>query len=135
MGGGSAAGRAGEAISETVVLIDSNAVVQIGRDPTLGGRLAAGERAMVSYVTRPELSNAVAKGSLRGVPRALEGIPVLGNRPSIDAIVSFRGTLVRMNGRFGDGIIGAQAIEFGIALITNDLELAAAVRAAGGVVR
>lgn len=44
------------------VLVDSNAVVSIGKDATLGGRLAAGEQAVVSYVTRPELRNKVAQG-------------------------------------------------------------------------
>jgi hypothetical protein len=62
-------------------------------------------------------------------------LPILGEKPSIDAIINFRGSLQRATGRFGDGIIGAQAVEFGIPLITNDTELAAAVRAAGGIVR
>jgi predicted nucleic acid-binding protein len=91
---------------------------------------------MVSYVTGPELRNAVGKGGLRGVPRALNSVPVLEQRPSIDAIINFRGQLARSTGRFGDGlIIGAQAVEFGVPLITNDVELATTVRAAGGVVR
>jgi RHS repeat-associated protein len=133
-GGGLAMGAATEGAG--AVLIDSNAVVQIGKNATLGGRLAEGEEAVVSYVTRPELRNAVALGrGIRGVPRALDGLRVLGQRPSIDAIINFRGGLARATGRFGDGIIGAQALEFGIPLITNDAELAAAVRAAGGVVR
>lgn len=32
-------------------------------------------------------------------------------------------------GRFGDGVIGAQLLEFGIPLITNDAELAKVVAA------
>ena len=118
-----------------IVLIDSNAVAQLGKDVTLGGRLLSGERGMVSYVTGPELRNAVARGSLRGTPRALESLEVLSQRPSINAIINFRGNLIKLRGRFGDGIIGAQALEFGIPLVTNDAELAAAVRAAGGIVR
>ena len=108
---------------------------QLGKDVTLGGRLLSGERSMVSYVTGPELRNAVARGSLRGTPRALESLEVLSQRPSINAIINFRGNLIKLRGRFGDGIIGAQALEFGIPLVTNDAELAAAVRAAGGIVR
>ena len=77
----------------------------------------------------------MATGNLRGVPRAFQGLQVLGERPSLDAIINFRGGLVRTTGRFGDGIIGAQAVEVGVPLITSDAELAAAVRAAGGVVR
>jgi predicted nucleic acid-binding protein len=118
------------------VLLDSNVVTQLGRDPTLGGRLAAGEQPVVSYVTGPELRNAVATGGgLRGVPRALGDVPVLEARPSLDGIINFRGGLVRTTGRFGDGIIGAQATEFGIPLITNDAELGAAVVRSGGTVR
>jgi hypothetical protein len=45
------------------------------------------------------------------------------------------GTLQRERGRFGDGIIGAQAVKSGIPLITNDRELGRAVRSAGGTVR
>jgi predicted nucleic acid-binding protein len=99
------------------------------------GASQPGEQGVVSYVTGPELRNAVARGSLDGVPRALSAVPILTERPSIDAIINFRGSLLRARGRFGDGIIGAQAVEFGIPLITNDTELSAAVRAAGGVVR
>ena len=72
---------------------------------------------------------------LRGVPRALSDLPVLEARPNINSIIDFRGTLTRATGRFGDGIIGAQATEFGIPLNTDDAELAAAVQAAGGTVR
>ncbi|XYH97998.1 RHS repeat-associated core domain-containing protein [Sorangium sp. So ce1128] len=132
---GGRAGAAGATTARGTVLLDSNVVAQIGKDATLAGRPAPGERGVVSYVTGPELRNAVARGSLRGVPRALEGLPVLNQRPSVDGIINFRGGLVRQTGRFGDGIIGSQSVEFGIPLITNDAELAAAVRAAGGVVR
>jgi RHS repeat-associated protein len=123
------------AIPSRLALIDSSAVVELGKDATLGGRLLAGEEGVVSYVTQPELRNAVARGSLRGVPGALNRVDVLCRRPPIDAIINFRGGLVRSRGRFGDGIIGAQSVEFGIPLITNDVELANAVRAAGGTVR
>jgi RHS repeat-associated protein len=117
------------------VLVDSNAVVTIGKDPTLGGRLASGEQAMVSYVTRPELQNVVARGKLKGMPRSLDNIEVYDQRPSIDEIINFRGGLTRKRGKFGDGIIGAQAVKSGMPLVTNDRELAQAVRAAGGTVR
>jgi predicted nucleic acid-binding protein len=131
--------RAGKALAhadEGRVLLDSSVITKLAQDPTLGGRLAAGERTMVSYVTRPELRNAVARGrGLRGVPRVLDTLPVLTSRPSIDLVINVRGALKRKTGSFGDGIIGAQAIEFRLPLITDDNELAAVVRSMGGTVR
>jgi predicted nucleic acid-binding protein len=109
--------------------------IPLGKDAALGGRLLEGERGVVSYVTRSELRNAVSTGNLRGVPRALDGVDVLTQRPSLDSIINIRGSLLKETGRFGDGIIGAQSVEFGMPLVTNDVELAAAVRALGGTVR
>lgn len=118
------------------VLIDSNTVTALRKDPTLGGRLGAGEQPVVSYVTRPELREAVSRGGgLRGVPRALDDLEVDTQRPSIDTIINIRGALLKKQGRFGDGIIGAQAVQSGRPLVTNDKELANVVRAAGGTVR
>jgi hypothetical protein len=38
------------------VLVDSNAIGALRKDPTLGGRLRPGEQPVVSFVSRPELS-------------------------------------------------------------------------------
>jgi predicted nucleic acid-binding protein len=120
----------------TPVLIDSNAVTGLAKDATLGGRLASGETGIVSYVTGPELRNAAAKsGGKFFVPKALNNLPVLNARPSLDLIINLRGQMARTVGRVGDGIIGAQAIENGFPLITNDAELARIVFGNGGVVR
>jgi len=43
--------------------------------------------------------------------------------------------LTAKEGVFGDGIIGAQTLEFGLPLITRDRELAKIVRSLGGTVR
>jgi predicted nucleic acid-binding protein len=72
---------------------------------------------------------------LRGVPRKLDALPVLSHRPSIDTIVNVRGMLMRQTGKVGDGIIGAQALELGLTLITDDTELARVVASLGGKVR
>jgi predicted nucleic acid-binding protein len=118
------------------VLLDSSVIPLLRRDPTLGGRIAANEEAVVSFITRPELRNAVAQGrGLRCVPRALDDLAVLGTRPSLDTSINLRGLLAPGRGRFGDGIVGGQALDLRIPLITDDAELAAAVRALGGVVR
>ena len=117
------------------VLLDSSVVPPLRRDPTLGGRLKPGEVPGVSFVTRPELRNAASSGSLRGVPAILDDLPVLSTRPSLNTRINVRGQLPAGRGRFGDGIIGGQAIEGRIPLITDDPALAGAVRALGGVAR
>jgi hypothetical protein len=116
--------------------VDSNAILPLARDATLGGRLAANEQAVISYVTRPELRSVVARGQgLRGVPRVLDIVPVVAERPSLDLIINIRGQLVRTSGRFGDGIIGVQSVEFTLPLITDDAELSRTVQVFGGVTR
>ena len=118
------------------VLLDSSVVPDLRKDPTLGGRFGAGERGVVSFVTRPELRNAVARGgSLRGVPGYLGDLPVLNTRPSVDSAINVRGQLPLRRGRFGDGVIGGQALDQGLPLISNDDRLRRAVRALGGTAR
>jgi RHS repeat-associated protein len=122
-------------VESDIVLVDSNAVVNIGRDPTLCGRILPGETPVVSFVTRPELEAVVARGEgLRGMPRALNNVDVLSQRPSLDTVINLRASGVT-RGRFGDGIIGAQALEFGLPLITNDKQLTLRVWELGGTVR
>lgn len=57
------------------------------------------------------------------------------HRPSLDLRINIRGNITNTYGRLGDGLIGAQAVELGIPLITNDRGLTRAVREFGGVVR
>ena len=49
--------------------------------------------------------------------------------------INIRGQLPAAPGRFGDGIIGAQAIENQIPLITNDRALRGVIQSMGGTVR
>jgi hypothetical protein len=46
-----------------------------------------------------------------------------------------RALLKEKPGRLGDSIIGAQALDFGLPLITNDGELGELVKSLGGKVR
>jgi len=118
------------------VIVDSNVVPGLRRDPTAGGRILSGESAVVSHVTAPELRNAVSTGSgLRGVPNNLSEIPVLRTSPSLDTRINIRGQLPAGRGRFGDGIIGAQALEENLPLITNDRALRDVINSRGGVAR
>jgi len=88
-----------------------------------------------SNVTIPEMRNAVTHGKLRGVPGAAYDLPTLTTQPSLNARINIRGMLPDRPGRFGDGIIGARALENNLPLITNDKDLIKAVRALGGTTR
>ena len=90
---------------------------------------------MVSFVTRPELRNAVSTGNLRGVPRALDDLGILNTQTSLNLRINIRGGLPAGRGRFGDGIIGAQALESRIPLITGDRSFAELLSRYGGRVR
>ncbi len=130
-GGGGVGGHADH------VLLDSNVTTGLKADPKLGGRIQPGENPVVSYVSRPELRNAAASPTSRlsGVPGALDDLPTLTTRPSLHTRINIRGQLPNQPGRFGDGIIGAQALEGGLPLVTNDKALRAVIEAMGGVVR
>lgn len=117
------------------VLLDSNVTTSLKADATLGGRILPGEVGVKSYVTIPEMRNAVTHGNLRGVPGAAYDLPTLITQPSLNARINIRGMLPDKPGRFGDGIIGAQALENNLPLITNDKDLIKAVQALGGTTR
>jgi predicted nucleic acid-binding protein len=88
-----------------------------------------------SYVSIPELRNAVKHSNLKGVPGAAYGVPTLNIRSSLDMRINIRAMLPNRPGRFGDGIIGAQALENNMPLVTNDKELRIIVEALGGTTR
>jgi hypothetical protein len=60
-------------------------------------------------------------------------LPTLTTQPSLNSRINIRGMLPDRPGRFGDGIIGAQALENNMTLITNDKALKAAIQALGGL--
>lgn len=117
------------------VLLDSNVTTGLKSDPTLGGRIHPGEVPIKSYVTIPEMKNAVTHGNLRGVPGTAYDLPTLLTKPSLNTRINIRGMLPDRPGRFGDGIIGGQAIENNLPLITNDKALQRAIETLGGATR
>ena len=132
------AGRLGQggANGRARVLVDSNATTGLKTDATLGGRIRSGEIPVKSHVTVPEMRAAVNRGGgLRGVPRAAHELPTLTTQPSVNIRINIRGMLPAQPGRFGDGLIGGQALENNIPLITNDKALKAAVESLGGATR
>jgi len=112
--------------------LDSNVVPQLRSNPTLGGRLGANDTPVVSNVTAPELRNAVSTGNLRGVPGALNDLPVINPPTSVHTRINVRSQLPAGRGRFGDGVIGAQSLDNGIPLITDDKALRNVVNSMGG---
>lgn len=98
-------------------------------------RILPSELPVKSYVAIPEMRNAVQHSNLRGVPGAAYELPTLNSIPSLDMRINVRGMLPPAPGRFGDGIIGAQAIERKIPLIITDKALKKVVNSLGGQAR
>ena len=112
------------------VLVDSNEAINLDKDPTLGGRIKPGEKPLISYVSGPELRNKIEQNRRLGVEKGLKGLPkgfdnleILTARADVDLAIDIRGQSTKTAGKFGDGIIGAQAIKNEIPLVTNDGEL------------
>jgi RHS repeat-associated protein len=55
-----------ETAKQERVLVDSNAIAGLKKDPTLGGRIQPGEQPVASYVSGPELNNAHLKSINEG---------------------------------------------------------------------
>lgn len=126
----------GVPLNPSTVLLDSNVTTGLRADASLGGRILPGEQPGLSYVSLPEMRNAVATpGGLRGVPGAARDLPTISEVPDLNLRINIRAQLPAQPGRFGDGVIGAQAIELGIPLVTNDARLAEVVRRMGGQTR
>jgi RHS repeat-associated protein len=117
------------------VLLDSSVIPGLRQSQNLGGRILPGENPLVSYVSGPEMRNAAAHNPRYFVPKALDDLPVLNIQPSLDLRINIRGQLPAGPGRFGDGIIGAQALENQLPLITNDRNLRTVIESMGGTVR
>ena len=63
------------------------------------------------------------KGTLTHLPKALKTTAVYLSKPDLNLSIAIRGEQEKVRGKFGDGIIGAQAIENNLPLITNDRRL------------
>lgn len=116
--------------------MDSNVTTALKADPSLNGRILPHEQGAISYVSIPEMRNAVSTpGGLSGVPCAAYDLPTVAAVPNLNLRINLRGELPARPGRFGDGIIGAQALQFELPLVTNDHDLAELVARYGGIVR
>lgn len=111
-----------DAPNKTPVLVDSNLIARLAKDPTLGGAIGPNQYPVRSFVSKPELRNAVLRpeSNLGGVPGIIDEIPLLEIRPDPGLAIDVRARLPSGRGLFGDGIIGAQAVENNIPLITNE---------------
>ncbi len=123
----SAAGPAAEGGGPTEVL-DTNVVVGKGKD-------FVGTGAVQSEVSPVEIRALVAKGKLKGSPKAAGEIPTV-QLPSLDTRINVRGALSPgRKGNFADGIIGGTALDLKVPLVTFDKDLTRAIRQLGGTVR
>lgn len=91
---------------------------------------------MQTDVSLPELRNAASRRSGFHVPNAANAIPTISSGGSLNTRINIRGEIQAAKpsspGLFGDGAIGATAIESGSTLVTDDKLLRNAVNARGG---
>lgn len=117
------------------MLLDSNVTTELKADPTLRGRILPGEVPVKSYVSIPEMRNAVTHSNLRGVPGAAYNLQTPTTKPVLDTRINIRGMLTDRPERFGDRIMGAQDLEHRIPLITNDRDLRDVLELPGATTR
>jgi hypothetical protein len=106
--------------------------------PGVEAALRAGETPVITQTVSAELSNVVARGPLK-MPRFAGELGVVDDVMDIHTRINIRGQLEALRrgqpGLFGDGSIGATAINTGRPVITADENFAAVLRSMGVEVR
>lgn len=92
----------------------------------------SGQNAVRPSITNAEIRSAVNRGSIQGAPKAAGDIPVVPNGGSLNDRINIRGQITSTRGKFGDGVIGATALERGSTLVSRDKQLRNAVNKLGG---
>ena len=128
--GGGGAGGAGQ------VIVDTNATVN---RPGVMAALRPGETPVMTRTVQAELRNIVARGSLKGFPKFANELPVIEDTMDLDTRILIRSRIKDIApaspGLFGDGAIGATAVNRGLPVITNDRNLTTVLRWLGVEVR
>jgi predicted nucleic acid-binding protein len=92
----------------------------------------------MTQTTAAELQNLVVRGSVK-MPRFASDLPVISDVTDVNARVNIRGMIAAMKPNspslFGDGSIGATALNTGLPVITADRNFAAALQELGVEVR
>ena len=90
----------------------------------------SGKNVVRPSITEAEIRSTVTRGRFR--PKAADKIPVVPNGGSLNDRINIRGQISSTRGRFGDGVIGATALERGSTLVSRDKQLRNAVNNLGG---
>ena len=119
------------------VILDTDAVIQFKDAQKL---LKPGEVPVITSTTQAELRALVNRGQLKGIPSVSKSLKVIENAGSVNTRINVRAAVANQPGKvkgslFGDGAIGATAIETSRPLITFDKKLRKAVNQLGGEVR
>ena len=117
------------------VLVDTNAIPALAKNPTLSGLLRHGEIGVASDLRVAEIAMVVGWGKLRGVPRAMASLPVWYERGSASTAVWMRGFLKVKPGSIRDGSLMAASWDRSLGLITADKEVFTVLRGLGGDAR
>jgi RHS repeat-associated protein len=117
------------------VIVDTNAVFnRAGVEAALN----AGETPVITRTTSAELRNLVARGPLK-MPRYAGELDGIEDVMDVNTRINIRGMLEGIRGGepglFGDGSIGATAINRGLPVITDDRNFASALEQLGVEVR
>lgn len=117
------------------VIVDTNAVFN---RPGVMGALNPGEMPVMTQTTSAELGNLVARGSVK-MPRFAGDLPQISDVMDVNTRINIRGMIADMKpnspGLFGDGSIGATALDTGFPVITADKNFAAVLAQLGVEVR
>jgi hypothetical protein len=119
----------------TPVLVDTNMVYN---RPGVDALLQPHEYPVISTTVRAEIANNASAGKIR-TPNYIDDFPVIADGGDLHTRIDVRGELEQLRknqrGLYGDGVVGAIAVDDGIPLITADKRLAQVVSGMGGEVR
>jgi RHS repeat-associated protein len=117
------------------VIVDTNSVYS---RPGVEAALNPGETPVITQTTVAELRNLAAGGVMK-MPRFAGELPVINDVMDVNMRINIREMLtsIRANQRgiFGDGSIGATALDYGLPVITADRNFAAVLEHLGLEVR
>lgn len=119
------------------VIVDTNAVFN---RPGVQANLQPGEVPVVTQTTRAELSNLAARpNNPRKIPRYAGELDTIPDVMDVNTRIDIRGQLAEISptqrGMFGDGTIGATAVNTGYPVITADKKFATVLESMGVEVR
>jgi len=123
------------AVGGRQVIVDTNAVYN---RPGVLAALNPGETPVITQTTNAELRGLAAAGRMH-MPSFARDLPVINDVMDVNTRINVRGMLEEIKpgqrGLFGDGSIGATALNHGLPVITSDKALTTVLKSLGVEVR